>query len=373
MTRRIPLILLLLPMVVSAVACKPAPTVLVVGLDGGDWDVIDPLIEGGFLPTIGHHVENGARADFDCTPAWPEFSCFCPPVWVSIATGQPASIHGIFAIADSSSQRRAKAIWEVYHEAGGVSVLSSYRNTHPPDEINAFVFTEPSNIVAGRVNYRTWGHPDAPEDPILTTRPAGLYEGLDMLPFTEERLDANPHLVKDRVAMEGLSRLTFLQQLFAPFAGRPCLYMVILHAIDKFEHLAWATIQATPEDPVDGERVKELADRWQGPVFGPRPFALGNTVSQYLETEQWLAELLSTVHFDYIVFVSDHGMTRQAGSGLAGLHGPGQPEAHIGIFSISGPGIEPGTVLEDVDLLDVASVGEPMLTDLIARGGDGDE
>jgi len=351
---RIRALLVSLLLLSNAVGCKPAPTVLVVGLDGGDWDVIDPLIEGGFLPTIGHYVDNGARADFDCTPAWPAFSCFCPPVWVSIATGQPAGVHGIISLGQRSTERRVKAIWEVYSETGGVSVLSSYRNTDPPEDINGFIFTEVSNSVAGRVNYRVWGFPDVPEEPLLVTKPEGLYEKLGMLPYTEERRDAHPNFAKDRVAMEGFSRLTGLQQRFAGAFGRPGLHMIILHAIDKFEHLAWGSIQPTPQHPVDPERVKDLAARWAGPIYGPRPFALGNAVSQYLEADLWLGELLETVHFDYVVFVSDHGMTRSAApGGLQGLHGTEQPEAHVGIFSITGPGVVPGTVLEGVDLLDV--------------------
>jgi len=48
-------------------------------------------------------------------------------------------------------------------------------------------------------------------------------------------------------------------------------------------------------------------------------------------------------------------MTRSPpGAALAGGHGPQSPEAHDGIFAVSGPGIRRGVVLDDVSILDVA-------------------
>ena len=55
-------------------ACKPH--VLVVGLDGANWKVLNPLIDAGLIPNIGDLVRNGASADLDCVPAHPSFACF---------------------------------------------------------------------------------------------------------------------------------------------------------------------------------------------------------------------------------------------------------------------------------------------------------
>ena len=58
----------------AALGC--APRVLVVGLDGANWTIVDPLIDAGYLPTLGGLVEAGARYDLDCVPAAPSAACF---------------------------------------------------------------------------------------------------------------------------------------------------------------------------------------------------------------------------------------------------------------------------------------------------------
>jgi hypothetical protein len=366
--RMLGVVLLLLA---TSVACKPGPTILVVGLDGADWDVMDPLIEGGHVPTLASVIQGGTRADFDCRPAWPAFSCYCPPVWVSIATGWPASQHGIYLLANLSTERTRKAIWQAYSDQGGVSVLSGYRNTYPPEhEGNTVVFTERGNRGIGRVNYKVWHATQVPENPNDSAFPESLYQGLGLVPFTTDWRDAHGFFAADRVSMEAIFRLSSLQWLLSPATGRPGLYMMIIHSIDKSEHTTWSQIQRTAGDPIDTDRIHSLAEAWTGPVYGPAPFAFGNVISQYMEADRWLEKLLASVHFDYVVFVSDHGMTRRASDvGLVGAHGPGQPEAHTGIFSITGPGVRAGAELEGVTVLDVAPtlahiLGMPIAEDL---------
>ena len=71
-------LLLLTSLLTSLLACAK-PTVLVVGLDSANWSVLDPLIDAGYLPTIGGLVRGGASADMDCVPANLAFPCYCPP------------------------------------------------------------------------------------------------------------------------------------------------------------------------------------------------------------------------------------------------------------------------------------------------------
>ena len=43
---------------ILGLGCKPH--VLVVGLDGANWAVLNPLIDAGYLPNIGYLIRNGA-------------------------------------------------------------------------------------------------------------------------------------------------------------------------------------------------------------------------------------------------------------------------------------------------------------------------
>ncbi len=56
-------------------ACSP-PRVLIVGLDGANWQVMEPLIEAGYLPTLCGLVYSGARFDIDIVPSHPEHDSF---------------------------------------------------------------------------------------------------------------------------------------------------------------------------------------------------------------------------------------------------------------------------------------------------------
>ncbi len=47
-------------------------------------------------------------------------------------------------------------------------------------------------------------------------------------------------------------------------------------------------------------------------------------------------------------------MTRNRKAGLSGLHGVPYTEAHVGIFSLTGPGVRPGAWLGKISVLDVA-------------------
>ena len=65
--------------------------VLVLGLDGASWDVIDPLVRAGRLPHLAAWCAQGVRA--------PLASCVPPmsfPAWSSFATGLGPGRHGLF-------------------------------------------------------------------------------------------------------------------------------------------------------------------------------------------------------------------------------------------------------------------------------------
>ncbi|HEX6203637.1 MAG TPA: alkaline phosphatase family protein, partial [Thermoanaerobaculia bacterium] len=64
---------------------------LVIGLDGATYDVIDPLMERGLMPTLADLRRRGARATLLSTP-----NPLTPAAWPSLATGRSPGEHGIF-------------------------------------------------------------------------------------------------------------------------------------------------------------------------------------------------------------------------------------------------------------------------------------
>lgn len=340
-------------------ACEPERrpvSVLLVGLDGADWDVIDPLAEAGYLPTIGALVAAGARADLDCEPAFPTFSCFCPPVWTSLMTGQPASVHRMFAIEDRADERAAPALWTLNGRRGGVNTLVSVRNSWPFEAEVTWGLSEPGVEAASAELFARWAPPPphpAFDEPDTLTKPVELFRIVGLLPARGERLPAWGPFAKDRAATGSMSTVALLTRFTSLLMGRSELVVVIFHSTDKSSHVNWGSIQAVPGGPIDTQALLAEAEGWDGPVFVPAPFGFGTVASQYLEADRWLGELLAQTGYDYVVLASDHGMGRNPYAGLAGIHGPTAPEAHIGILSITGAGVLAGADLE-ASVLDVA-------------------
>lgn len=336
----------LLLLLLLAPGCKRAP-VLVVGIDGGVWEVIDVLVEAGKLPTIGALLAEGVRSDFDCTPAMPSTACFCPPVWNTIATGQPESVHGMRIASTPSPERRVKAIWDVLREHGGETTTLDVRNTWPPEANVSFSLTQPGSDYAAHQLFRVWpAAADARGDEAeLRTKPPFLLEALWIGPSEDPPPSWGP-MARDRVALQTLSRLSFFH--------RSDLTALLFHSTDKSQHIDWGIVQASPDLPLDRDVLVARAEAWKGPVHQPGPWGFGTVVSQYLELDAWLGRLLARVDYPYVVLVSDHGMTRNRGSGLAGDHGPAAPEAHRGIFALRGPGVRRGVAVDAVSVFDVA-------------------
>jgi predicted AlkP superfamily phosphohydrolase/phosphomutase len=65
--------------------------VLLIGLDGATFDLLDPLMADGVMPVLQQLVASGVRATLRSTvPA------LTPPAWTSLVSGRGPGAHGIF-------------------------------------------------------------------------------------------------------------------------------------------------------------------------------------------------------------------------------------------------------------------------------------
>ncbi|PYT16002.1 MAG: hypothetical protein DMF51_05630 [Acidobacteria bacterium] len=129
--------------------------IVLVGIDGGDWDVIDPLIAAGRLPNLARLKKEGAWARMRSnTPM------LSPLLWTSVATGKAPDRHGIndFLVTDprtgrkvpiNSTFRRTKAIWNILTEAGLPSDTIAWWATWPAERVQG-------HLVSDRVAYSTF-------------------------------------------------------------------------------------------------------------------------------------------------------------------------------------------------------------------------
>jgi predicted AlkP superfamily phosphohydrolase/phosphomutase len=118
-----------------------ANRVLVVGWDGADWDILDPLLAAGELPALASLVERGQRGvSRSCLPShsW--------AAWPTFLTGRDPGGHGVFDILEyrPGATRRLPVSYrsilaptwpQRLSEAEKTTLLVNVPLTYPPPEI----------------------------------------------------------------------------------------------------------------------------------------------------------------------------------------------------------------------------------------------
>ncbi|MFY9555197.1 MAG: alkaline phosphatase family protein [Blastocatellia bacterium] len=121
---------------------------LVIGLDGASFDVLDPLIEKGALPSIARLIKHGLRADLETT-----FPPITAVAWSSFMTGKNPGKHGIFEfvrrdrrsnreLAVNASFRQGRAIWDFLSDSGKKVIVHNFPCTYPPHEVNGLMIAD---------------------------------------------------------------------------------------------------------------------------------------------------------------------------------------------------------------------------------------
>jgi predicted AlkP superfamily phosphohydrolase/phosphomutase len=113
---------------------------LIIGIDGITWNIVDPLIAQGRLPNLARLIENGARGV--STAIEPALS---PIIWTSIASGKLPEKHGVTHFFDTAKSMRCRRLWDIFETSipDGASAptigLFSWPVTWPPRPINGFM------------------------------------------------------------------------------------------------------------------------------------------------------------------------------------------------------------------------------------------
>jgi hypothetical protein len=180
----------LLPAAPSFAAPIESPIVkrvAVIGIDSGDWRVLDPLLEAGELPHLRSLIERGASGVLRSVE--PTYS---PVVWASVFSGKTPDKHGITGWFDAhSANRRARMLWRMVGAAGHPSVVVNVPGTWPPRKSSGVVvsgFPIPTLLRAPALEaQQVLGHVLATEDrpgslvPTRVLRQSGAHADGDVI------------------------------------------------------------------------------------------------------------------------------------------------------------------------------------------------
>ncbi|MGH2682042.1 MAG: alkaline phosphatase family protein [Actinomycetota bacterium] len=183
---------------------------LLIGWDGADWRILDPMLEAGILPNLKALMDRGAKGILRSTIPNHSWSA-----WPSFLTGLEPSNHGVYDIFERKiGERRQlpvtfhsiqeKTILADLTSAGATTVMTNVPLTFPPPKIDGKLvaggvlpkwrpFTHPQDVAgeleqAGRpfpINGMSWT--------TFRNRPEPFLQ--ECMKITEARIRANEHLL----------------------------------------------------------------------------------------------------------------------------------------------------------------------------------
>jgi predicted AlkP superfamily phosphohydrolase/phosphomutase len=108
--------------------------ILVIGLDGATWAVIDRLLKTGRLPNLGRLIEKGTR----CTSSAIE-PALSPIIWTSLASGKRPEKHGVTHFFGTANHVRCKRLWDILERPDRPIGVFAWPVTWPPRPAYGFI------------------------------------------------------------------------------------------------------------------------------------------------------------------------------------------------------------------------------------------
>lgn len=268
--RQVPVILFLLALIVTGLyvarhlnETAPAasgPHVLVIGIDGATWDIMDPMMEKGELPNFSAIRASGSSGVL--TSVDPTLS---PAVWTTIATGKLRANHGVMDFNYTQEDLSAPRIWELLEGQGMTVGIVSWLVTWPPAVRNGFMVpgwlartseTYPPNlhfaldIILGEGLARTPREylayiVDAPR---IGVRLSTLFEALKLVSFS--KLKRPPML--DLIYRKDMLKARIYADVFCWLLAnhRPDFAATVFYGTDSLAHAYWKFM-----DALDGPQI----------------------------------------------------------------------------------------------------------------------
>jgi hypothetical protein len=335
------------------------PPVILVGIDGLEWTVVEEMLAAGRLPVLQRILERGSYGKLSVYE--PTLS---PMLWTTIATGTMPDAHGIRGFLRpgagknsqnrdgaqslyTSADRRRKAFWNVASDADLATWVIGWWLTFPVEPIDGIMVAQVNTVTPAmrRAGKGVWKGRLVPglEGQVHPREIEG--EVLGLLPQVEADLGALETKIfgAKGMALKGVPRRLIEQSRWALLAdslyvrvarellGRhapPAALAIYLGGPDVVGHRFWRYMEPRSYDHPPSE--EEVA-------------ALGDVIRAYYAwTDQAIGALLAEAPTDStVIVVSDHGMhaTNLRAHYRSGTLSGGHLDAPPAFFAAAGPKI----------------------------------
>ncbi len=376
---------------ISHISRATEPEILIIGLDGATWRIINPLLEQGRLPNLKLLMEKGSFAKLKT------FSpCYSPVLWTSIATGKLPEKHGILGWfkkayngkrestelgIPTSEQRKAKAFWNILNEYGKSAGILNWWVTWPAEEINGYIVSDliqyyprMERVLKEEISTKYDVYPEVLADELkpLISRPDEIKVEEVQRFMRLSRDEANKYLAKIGPKINSL----FFEFVNAYQVDKSMseigLYLLENHPVDLVapyfrgiditSHLYWHFME-----PSYFKNYKISQDEIE--KFG---WVIRN---YYIWMDEIVGRFLSRVKKDTsIIILSDHGFGPTGTLPWSGGHSKTRPVAPVapdGILIMSGKNINQGAVLKEPRIIDIAPTILALMKIPVAQDMDG--
>lgn len=262
---------------------RPSNRVLVIGLDGGTLDLIEPWAKQGYLPTLAMLMQTGVYGRLRSTV--PTIS---PPAWTSFMTGKNPGKHGVFDFVRRArgsyrlesvrfGERSARSFFSIMSGAGKRVAVINVPVTFPPEKLNGVMVSGLGAPDGGAYAY--------PPEYLSELRERGyrVNSRVHFAPAQEERFLRELYELSEQRAV---TMLELMERQTWDFC------MLVFRNVDEIQSFMWRYMDET--HPLFTRRD---ADRY------------GSAILDYLKfLDRWISRLIAAMGEDAITLImSDHG------------------------------------------------------------------
>ena len=243
--------------------------VLMIGLDGATFTLLDPLVEQGVMPFMGGVLKNGVRSELMSTR-----NPLTPPAWTTMITGRSPTAHGVYDflrptfLADGGvylkindfRDNHCETIWSIANRHKRRATSLNFYGMAPPPAIDGYV-------ISGFVPWRHLRH---------GTYPREFYDEVRALPNFDFR-NLGMDIGEEKKSVQGLHQgehepwIKLQNERDEAWTELTCHLMkkdrtdltaVVLDGPDKLQHLFWRFVDPAlaEKQPSDWHKhIEELS------------------------------------------------------------------------------------------------------------------
>ena len=271
-----------------------ASRVVVIGLDGGTYDLLLPLIEQGHMPQLAQVLQNGGWGCLEST-----IPPFTASAWSTFATGKNPGQHGVLSFQQfdrfnyhecvtgfNDARQLQQPLWEMLSAAGKRVAVLNIPLSYPPQPVNGIMitgmmtpadapeFTYPLELADALTDYRI---------DVDFIRDGDSFRRYG-LPEKSEMLADIYKVTQERTAVS----LRLLEQELWDF------FMVVYTGTDRISHFFWDDLQ-----PLWDKRPLSSSKK---SIYFP------DLIAYFHKLDRDISQLIDAAGPDaHVFFMSDHG------------------------------------------------------------------